>query len=373
MRNGVWFGMEFKEILRVYNISQKEGLRTSQFYRPGRPLVGLPSREDNLPNKIFGLFTHETIRRGEDYIYDHVVRAYLEKIDSFAKEGSPIEFVFLGFPFKCHNPIETLRRTPDLGELAFLLRLLDIDATIRQVYPPGVKFTVLKEGNAYKDFFGATGEEVNRFEDRLKLFVHNLGAEEKIDFVDFASVCKKFSDFENECLYEKESLQIRQNEETTHREIKALVPVMMRSVPIVEKVPFDDLIKVYDYDLLAGGLTDFQAELRRRLLERAGELAISYLAFQRAKNKLKVIPESFSKKLYVSTTAKPSRYNFHPIHRRTRFFPHHGVPVFSSEKVDVVFLREIIKSPATYVAVFCDDDIEDSPFYFLKGRQHLKM
>jgi len=68
----------------------------------------------------------------------------------------------------------------------------------------------------------------------------------------------------------------------------------------------------------------------------------------------KVIGSHFPDYLYISTTSKQDRYSFHPIHRRTRLYPHHGVPVLGSDRVDIVYL------------------IEDAPFYFLKGKQHIE-
>lgn len=335
-------------------------------------MAKLTSLEGSLPNRLFSLLCDKTIRRGELYLVDPVKTTYLDQLEFFTRGNFPIEFVFLGFPFKCHNPIETFRRTPDLGEIAFLLRLLDIDVTVRQLYPPGVSFTILTEGNAYKDFFGATSEEVQKFEDRLQHFTSNIGMKEKIAFVDFSSICGQFSEFEKTRVEEEKNLRTHRLEEAIHKEIKSFMPVMMRSVPIVEKVSLDDLIAVYDYSLPSQCLSKLQKELRMRLLKEAEELAIRYLAFQRAKNKLKIIPKFFPHKLYVSTTSKLGRYSFHPIHRRTRFFPHHGVPILGSDKVDIVFFREIIKNPKTYTAVYCVDDIEGAPFYFLKGKQHFK-
>ena len=120
-------------------------------------------------------------------------------------------------------------------------------------------------------------------------------------------------------------------------------------------------------------LTDTQLSLLQKLSEAGEELAIRYLAFQGAKNKLGVIPKSFPRSLYVSTTSKISRYGFHPIHRRTRLYPHHGVPILGSDRADIVFLKEVLENPDNYLAVFCPDDIEEAPFYFLKGRQHVRM
>jgi len=151
-----------------------------------------------------------------------------------------------------------------------------------------------------------------------------------------------------------------------------LVPIMMRSLPIVEGVDLEDLFAVFDYQLSSDSLTASQAKLRERLLSESRELAIRYLAIQHTKKALKVISRSFPDKLYVSTISRPDVYSFHPIHRRTRIFPHHGVPVLESDKADIVQFREIAKNPKNYVAVFCSDDIEAAPFYFLKGKQNFK-
>lgn len=365
--------MRVEEILQISGVSRKEDGCVSRFYRSGRPLVELGASGDSLPEKIFELLSHQSIRRGKSDLYDQTRKDYLKKMDFFTDHNLPLEFVFCGFPFKCHNPIETVRRTPDLGELSFLLRLMDIDATVRQIYPPGVKFTVLTEGNAYQDFFGATSEEIQSFNKRIDRLVKDLNAEEKIDFIDFLSVCQQSSDFKKQCSEEEEGLQEKQEEEAVHRKIKALIPVMIRSLPIVENVPLDDLFQVYDYGLSSQNLSGFQREFRDYLLEGAKDLTIRYLAFQRAKTKLDVIRQAFSQKLYVSIVPKPSHYSFHPIHRRTRLFPHHGVPVLGSDRVDIVFFKEVVQNPDIYVAVFSDDDIEQAPFYFLKGKQHLKM
>jgi len=226
--------MDIKQILKIYKIECKDGLSAHQFYREGRSLFRLaekpPNRRDegnkesnspaqpdtassllcssllackagagDLTGDIFQLLNDKTIRRGDGILFTEVKERYLRQIDFFVRQNLPIELVFLGFPFKCHNPIETMRRTPDLGELAFLLRLLDINMTLKQIYPPGVNFTVLTEGKVYKDLFGATNEEVERYQVRLAEFVSGLGAGKSIFLVDLAEVYARDSEFERRC------------------------------------------------------------------------------------------------------------------------------------------------------------------------------
>ncbi len=365
--------MSFEDLLARYKIKLKEGDKISSFYRKAKPLL-VPSGENSeMTEAIFDLFSNSVIRRGDGNLYHSVIQNYLKQIDFFVQKRDPVELVFLGMPFKCHNPMETTRRTPDLGELAFLVRLMDIDATIRQIYEPGLHFTVLTEGRVYKDYFGATVEEIRAFEARLSDFIYGLNGGKIVSLVDFSSVCACFPEFEKLRQQREEFMGTRRSEGSLNQEIKARIPVMMRSVPILEGVPIEDLLAVHNYKESSQSLTAFQRELREHLLVEAEELAIKYLAFQEAKSKLGVIPKSFPEKLYVSTTAKIDRYSFHPIHRRTRFFPHHGVPVLDSEKVDIIFLGDILRNPQNFSAVFCPDDIDKAPFYFIKWNQFIKM
>lgn len=366
------FGMSVEKILKIYGVERKIGFPIQQFYREGRSLLIYEPRESSLAGSIFELLNSKTIRRGEDVIFAEAKEKYLGQIDFFVQQNLPIELVFLGFPFKCHNPVETVRRTPDLGELAFLLRLLDINATTRQIYPPGVNFTVLTEGRAYKDLFGATDMEVEKYQIQLAGFISGLGAGALISLVDLAEIYARDPEFERRREGEEKKLRRDKSLENTKQEIMRLIPVMMRSLPVIEGVGLEDLFEVYDYQISSNLLSESQVQLRKQLLCDSEELAIHYLAIQHTKKSLKMISRFFPNRLYVSTIARPDVYSFHPIHRRTRLFPHHGVPIFESDKVDIVQFKEIVKNPGNYAAFFCPDDIEDAPFYFIKGRENFK-
>ncbi|MDP3994577.1 MAG: L-tyrosine/L-tryptophan isonitrile synthase family protein [bacterium] len=356
-----------KEILRIYHINQKEGPPINQFLRQGRPLFKPDISSGDLSSAIFDLLSNKTIRRGPtDYIYSESEN-YTKKIDFFVKENRPVEFVFQGFPFKCHNPMETCRQTPDLGELAFLTRLLDINATVKQIYQPGVSFTILAEGHAYSHLFGASSNEVDIFDKGLKHFVSLLNANDVISFVDFNERLKVSNDFDYIYKDQEQKLKAEKNPET-QKEVERFIPVMMRSATMIEGIALDDLAAIYNGDELSLN----QKELNSQLLDEARELAIRYTAFKKAQGLVAVIPESFPEKLYISVISRPGRYGFHPIHRKTRYLPHHGVPVLESDKVDIVFFQEIIKNPASYTAVFCPNDSEEAPFYFIKEQRHKK-
>jgi hypothetical protein len=190
-----------------------------------------------------------------------------------------------------------------------------------------------------------------------------IEAEKLIKFIDFLDLVENKGKFLKLC--QKEENYIETNE------IEHFVPVMMRSLPIINKVSFEDLLVVFGFGDNSQNLTNFEKEFAHYIKDAAKELAIKYLAIQKAKKNLDVVGSRFQGSLYISTTVKPDRYSFHPIHRKTRLFPHHGVPILGSDKVDIVYLGEVITSPEIYTAVYCGDDIEDAPFYFLKGKQHM--
>ncbi len=356
--------MNFDELLRANNINIRKVKDIDGLLRD--PRILLPARyiNGNKSDLVFDLLMDSTIRRGDGLIFGSVQAEYKQKISTFVLRNEPIPLVFQGFPFKCHNPIETLRHTPDLGELASLQRLADINETVKQIYPPGVNFTILAEGDTYKNLFGASNSEVEIYLKQCEYFSKLVGANNYIKFIDFSDLIEDKKRFLESCGQEEYRI--------SDKEVEQFIPVMMRSLPIISKVPFEDLLAVFGFGTNAQKMTVFEREFASFIKDAAKELSIKYLAIQKVKKSLNIIGSHFRDYLYVSTTAKQDRYSFHPIHRKTRLYPHHGVPVLGSDKVDIVYFGEIVTNPEIYTAVYYDGDVENAPFYFLKGTQHIK-
>lgn len=356
--------MEYNELIQINNINVLKVDSLDGLFRDPKVLVPLIQNNGNQSQSIFNLLMDSVIRRGDGSIFYNVQQDYVQRISKFISKGEPIKFVFQGLPFKCHNPIETLRRTPDLGELATLQRLLDINETVRQVYAPGVLFTVLTEGNNYLDLFGATKKEADTYINRCKEFSNFIDKNRVINFVDFMELVGDKNKF-----FE---LAAAAEELVTSEEIEQFTPVMRRSLPIINKVAFEDLLAVFGFGKSFDKLSEFEKDFSDYIQIGARDLAIKYLGIQKIKKKFDVIGSHFPDSLYVSTTVKPDRYSFHPIHKKTRLYAHHGVPVLGSDKVDIVYFGEIVTNPEIYSAVYVEGDIEDAPFYFLKGKQHIR-
>ncbi len=362
--------MNYNELLTTNNINKLRASNMNGLLRDPKVLVPAKSMVDDKPDAIFDLLMDSTIRRGDGLIIPDVQDEYKRKITEFVPKNEPIQFVFQGFPFKCHNPIETLRITPDLGELAFLQRLLDINETVRQVYPPGLNFTVLTESKTYKDLFGSTDSEIDTYKTTIMTFLEKLGGTQIIRFIDFMDILNNKSEFAEHCKNEGKYLFENLSNPKVLEEVNRLVPVMSRSLPINQDVYYEDLLAVFGFN--RAELTVFQKEFAKYIKSASTELSVKYLAIAKAKKDNQIIKSVFPNHIYVSTIARNDVYSFHPIHKRTRIFPHHGVPILGSDTVDVAYLGDILTNPNIYTAVYVGDDIEDAPFYFLKGKQHIK-
>ena len=360
--------MNCSEILDINGVHKIVVDNISGLFRGPRVLVEQKEKNGDVPNNILKLLMNPTIRRGDGLIYSSVQSGYLQKISNFVDECTPLQIVFQGLPFKCNNPVETMRRTPDLGEIAFLLRLGDINETIKQIYKPGVRFTILTEGNSYKKLFGATDKEVVEFDKKCIEYSQLLGLDQTVSFIDILSLVGDRVFYEGEVKKRQEHIFTQIEKSGTSEEIEHFIPVMSRSLPIIGEVSFEDLLSVFGYSNGVQKLTEFQKDFAVYLKNAATELVVRYLAIQRVKKDEELIQNSFPDYLYFSTTSKMDRYSFHPIHRRTRLYPHHGVPVLGSDKIDIVYFGEVITNPGIYTAVYYDKDTENAPFYFIKGR-----
>ncbi|SFS84567.1 L-tyrosine/L-tryptophan isonitrile synthase family protein [Saccharopolyspora flava] len=65
--------------------------------------------------------------------------------------GEPAEFVILGPPTKQDGSrLKALGGLPDLAEVAMLARLLQLDAAVRRVHPPGIRVTALADPSHFR-------------------------------------------------------------------------------------------------------------------------------------------------------------------------------------------------------------------------------
>ncbi|CAD5116384.1 DgyrCDS5280 [Dimorphilus gyrociliatus] len=71
------------------------------------------------------------------------------KVSTYAKRNLPIPFVLLGFPFKSTSDEKVIGHLPDMGEYVCLKRLEDWCESVKEIYPPGVRFVICSDGRIY--------------------------------------------------------------------------------------------------------------------------------------------------------------------------------------------------------------------------------
>jgi hypothetical protein len=95
------------------------------------------------------VFTRKQFFRGSraDYPCEHMRRDVLP----FVLRQQPIDVMLRGFPVKqCLNGLKASGPLPDIAELGALARLRELHRTARVVYPPGLHFHVLTDGQHFR-------------------------------------------------------------------------------------------------------------------------------------------------------------------------------------------------------------------------------
>lgn len=111
---------------------------------------------------------------------------FIEKLLPAIEDRSRLLFVLPGFPFKDQNrfrvPFEA--HTPDLADIAFLIRLHRLALAMYQVHPYGVDVLVLTDGLLYNDIFGVRKADVAAYKKRLQTYRNKLNFQGTVSFID---------------------------------------------------------------------------------------------------------------------------------------------------------------------------------------------
>lgn len=342
------------------------------------PIAGLSKKVESPVQNILELLCHSKITKSSKDELLGIERPLIDKITTFVQEDRPIEFCLIAFSPKSHSPIETgMRRLPDLGEMMFLKRLLDIDTTIKRVFSPGVRFTVCFEGFSFVDHFGNSMEEVNDFKQDLQEKINQLDTDKKIVLEDLAQITSNFPEFEGIRLQKEVDIRNNFNNSSgVSSEVETFLPVMRRASVDLSDCDFDDLLAVTKAQRNMGGiLTDEQKMLALTIEHKALENAIFYVSFNKARQDLKVMEKTFPDQIYISITSKPGRLAIHPINAGTKTFPHHGVPLlFQDGRAEIISFRDLLSrqeffSGPKFKRVHLEGDEDSQPFFFQEIRK----
>ncbi|MFC0435045.1 L-tyrosine/L-tryptophan isonitrile synthase family protein [Kutzneria buriramensis] len=104
---------------------------------------------DEVATGFHPVLTHNRYRQGPRRYT--TVAEVADKVRPFVQDGSPVPITIQGFPFKQHdNLLKASGPLPDLAEFGAMLRLWELVQALRQLYPPGVWLTVMRDGGYYR-------------------------------------------------------------------------------------------------------------------------------------------------------------------------------------------------------------------------------
>ncbi|RJO59487.1 hypothetical protein C4546_01915 [Candidatus Parcubacteria bacterium] len=307
---------------------------------------------------------------------DGSAQAYLEQIKHWVKEDLPIGFVLIALPWKCwRNPLKTNRKTPDLGEFAFLQQLKRLADEISKVYKPGASFTILTEGEVYHEIFGIPLVEILRYQMGIEKMLKANNFYLRVELRSFGEILAKFPEFPEryqeqlECI-SKSFDPLADTSSDNYKIFKTMLTsteVTHLDIRTLQKIFGQRIIGEEKYEL-----TPSESRIRQELESQARKLTAKYLAFNKAKHlvgKNGAIPEVFPHHLYISITQKPGRYALHAIHPKTKLLPHHGVPVWLAQqkRVEIMWLNSVLRQPNFFQPVFIENDEENLPYYYVEA------
>jgi hypothetical protein len=113
--------------------------------------VGAPSATsvDQVAAAFHSVLTHARFRQGPRRNIS--VADVADKVRPFVLDSTAIVLTIQGFPFKqADNGLKASGPLPDLAEFGGMLRLWELVQALRQLYPPGVRLTVMRDGGYYR-------------------------------------------------------------------------------------------------------------------------------------------------------------------------------------------------------------------------------
>lgn len=121
---------------------------------PVRALLGISSHRDNVT----------------DLRHIPVVRKMIEKM----MRGERLRFVLPAFPAKSPNPLKTMGKLPDLGEVLALQRLNDFCGEVTGAYAPGAEVIICSDGRVFSDVVSVSDEDISAYGEGIEVIIREF-------------------------------------------------------------------------------------------------------------------------------------------------------------------------------------------------------
>lgn len=143
-------------------------------------LATVDSAHDRIVALIHHVLTRKQFIKGSRSNYS--VEQARQDMLPFLHTDQPIRMVITGFPIKHgQNGLKASGPLPDLAELGVLVRLRELAKAVGQVYPPGVRLTVLTDG---QHFHSRPDSATTAYQRILRDYLAMVGAGDVIELID---------------------------------------------------------------------------------------------------------------------------------------------------------------------------------------------
>ncbi|GAA3084342.1 L-tyrosine/L-tryptophan isonitrile synthase family protein [Streptosporangium carneum] len=155
-------------VLRAGESARDTAARASRAPAPARE-----TSHERALRLVHHVLTRKQFWRGSRAAYPQAAAA--RDMMRAIRRGEPIRLVLPAFPVKhADSGLKAFGTLPDLAELALLVRLLELGTALGEVYPPGVRITLLTDGHHFR----VRPPELHRaYLDRIAGYLRLIGAE----------------------------------------------------------------------------------------------------------------------------------------------------------------------------------------------------
>lgn len=313
-------------------------------------------------NAIIDVLNDSRFRKGAEADLRDASGAAIEKIGRAMRAGFPIEIVLPSFAGRPHNPAAHRRVAPDLGELYALQRLKNIADAVQLTYSPGLLFTLILDGRAYRPFYGYSDHEAMPYGTNLDRLIGWLGARGQIRTVELSDLISARS-----------------------RDLDALDTLVRHEVGSAwDAGSFsgrDDLVRALRQgtettavsaaliELCKGGgwkdvdLGSYFERAESIVQRRAEHTAFEYAVLMTKLKRADVIGSAFWGALRGTVHPKPGQYSPRLTDPETVISPWHGVAILRKDgRIVTEYESVVYQDFDRYCAVFIDGD--EAPFFY---------
>ena len=283
-----------------------------------------------------------------------------QKISRAVAKKSRIGLVLPGFTIKCFNVLRVeSRRSPDLAELASLLRLWEICYQIGKVYPPGAEFVVLTDGLAYARMFGEDPYFAICHRQTLASWLNLLQLESTIKIVDLTTLLPTN--------FTRASAKVARHLAKEWRQTNDLTPLAefvtnTKGLVNYEVEIMRDMQLFYKFQEAHGDKELTHANIESQIITKAVQTTFQYETFLRTLSELDVIGKKYPAHLLCTGRPKPGQLGINFIHEKSNNFPWNGVGVISKSGHVNVHPESVVKYSPDYTPVYIKGD--HAAFYY---------